>query len=126
MAMRVFVVDDEESIALVASDVLRNAGFEVYTFNDPRLAAQFARESPPDVVVTDYDMPHINGLVLAAWISVNCPACRVVIISGDAPTVAEQAPIGLDFTLLPKPISSKVLIAAVQADRRICTQPPPY
>ena len=64
------------------------------------------------VVVTDYDMPDINGLVFTA----NCPACRVVIISVDAAEGAEQAPIGLTFALLQKPVPSEVLIAAVCSD----------
>ena len=51
--------------------------------------------------------------VFAAWLSVNCPACRVVIISGDAAEGAEQALIGLTFALLQKPVPSEVPIAAV-------------
>ena len=88
-----------------------------FTFNDAIHAAQFALKSAPDVVVTDYDMPHITGLVLAGWLSVNYPACKIVIVSGDAATVTEQAPIGLKFTLLQKPVPTEVLIAAVQSCR---------
>ena len=114
-AGRVLVVDDDEPLAHVISDVLREAGYEVSTFNHALHAAQFALKSAPDVVVTDYAMPDINGLVLTAWLSVNYPACKVVIVSGDAATVTEQAPIGLRFTLLKKPVRSEVLIEAVQS-----------
>jgi DNA-binding response OmpR family regulator len=107
-------VDDDESVAHVVSESLRRAGFEVFTFHDGLLAAQFALESPPDVVVTDYDMPHINGLVLTAWLKVNYPACRVVVVSGDTHAVTQQAPMGLRFKLLQKPISPEVLLATVR------------
>ena len=54
----------------------------------------------------------LPGITLL-WLSVNCPACRVVIISGDAAEGAEQALIGLTFALLQKPVPSEVPIAAV-------------
>ena len=116
-AVRVLVVDDDKSLAHVISESLRGAGFEVSTFNHALHAAQFALKSAPDVVITDYAMPDINGLVLAAWLSINCPACKTVIMSGEAATVAEQAPIGLKFALLQKPVPTEVLIAAVQSGR---------
>lgn len=112
-AVRVLVVDDDKPLAHVTSEVLRGVGFEVSTFNDALLAAQFALKSAPDVVVTDYAMPDIDGLVLTAWLSVNCPACKIVIMSGEAAMVAEQAPIGLKFALLQKPVPTEVLIAAI-------------
>lgn len=117
-AVRILVVDDDESVAFVASEILRDAGYAVSTFNDALLAAQFALESTPDVVVTDYSMPHINGLVLTAWLSMNCPACKTVIMSGEVGTVAERAPMGLKFTLIQKPFAADVLIAAVKCDLR--------
>jgi CheY-like chemotaxis protein len=114
---RVLVVDDDKLLAYVISEVLRDAGFDVSTFNDALLAAQFALKSPPDVVVTDYVMPDIDGLVLTAWLRENYPACKVVIVSGDAATVKEQAPIGLKFALLQKPFPTELLITAVQSSQ---------
>jgi len=116
-AVRVLVVDDDKPLALVISEALRGTGFEVSTFNGVFPAAQFALKTAPNIVVTDYDMPGINGLVFSAWLSVNCPACKIVIISGDAATVTEQAPLGLKFTLLQKPVTIGVLIAAVQSSQ---------
>jgi CheY-like chemotaxis protein len=115
IAKRVLVVDDDKLLAYVISEVLRDAGFDVSTFNDARLAAQFALKSPPDVVVTDYVMPDINGLVLTTWLSENYPACKVVIVSGDPIAVTEQAPIGLKYALLQKPFPTESLIAAVHS-----------
>jgi DNA-binding response OmpR family regulator len=116
-AVRVFVVDDDESVAHLISESLRKAGFEVYTFNDGISAARFALESPPDVVVTDYGMPNINGLVLTAWLSTNYPSCKIVMMSGADAMVDEQAPMGLRFTLLKKPVHSEVLIEVVRSSK---------
>lgn len=112
--IRVFVVDDDVFVAEVVSAVLSHAGFEVSTFNDALSAARHARQSAPQVVITDYSMPQITGLMLAAWLRENCPECKIVILTGEAAVVAEHAVVGLRFTLLKKPATPSELIAAVQ------------
>lgn len=112
--LRVFVVDDDAFVADATSTVLRHAGYDVFTFYNAVSAAQEARKSPPKVVVTDYEMPEMNGLVFAAWLRENCPDCKVIIHSGQAAVVAEQAIVGLRFTLLEEPVAPNVLIDAVQ------------
>jgi DNA-binding NarL/FixJ family response regulator len=91
------------------------AGFRVITFYNPLLAAQYALESEPHPVITDYSMPHMNGPELAAWLQRHCPECKIVIISGEAAAVAEQVNPGLKFTLLQKPVDPCAPIAAVHA-----------
>jgi DNA-binding NtrC family response regulator len=112
--IRVFVIDDDVSVAEVVSAVLHQAGFEVSTFNNALSAARHARRASPHVVVTDYSMPDINGLALAAWLQTNCPECKIVILTGEAAAVAEHAGVELRFTLLEKPVAPQDLIGAVQ------------
>ncbi len=81
---RVFVVDDDRVLADTISAVLRSVGFQVRTFYDGLPAINYAIGAKPDVIVTDYRMP-TNGLRLASWLKDYCPACKVVLISGDAP-----------------------------------------
>jgi len=80
-------------------------------FYDALLAAQYALEFQPHTIITDYSMPHMNGLELATWLHKHCPDCKTVIITGEAAVVAEKAHNGLKFALLQKPVSSCVLIA---------------
>jgi DNA-binding NtrC family response regulator len=110
----VFVVDDDASVANVVSAVLRQAGFEVSTFDNALCAAKHARRVAPHVVITDYSMPDVNGLALAAWLQTNHPQCKIVILTGEAAAVAEHAVVGLKFTLLEKPVVLRDLINAVQ------------
>ena len=109
----VFVVDDDRVLADTISAVLRSVGYQVRTFYDGLPAINYAIGSKPDVIVTDYRMP-TNGLQLASWLRDYCPACKVVLISGDAPTCnLEQAGRGYHFTLLEKPVDPAMLIEAV-------------
>jgi DNA-binding response OmpR family regulator len=73
---RIMVVDDDE----VCSLALREAGFEVATFPDGMMALQNALASSPDVVLTDFSMPKLDGLTLAKELRKHCPACRVLVM----------------------------------------------
>jgi DNA-binding NtrC family response regulator len=109
----VFVVDDDRVLADTISAVLRNAGFRVRTFYDGLPAINHAIEAKPDVLVTDYRMP-TNGLRLASWLRDYCPACKVVLISGDPSTCnLDQVERGYHFTLLEKPVDPAMLIEVV-------------
>ena len=61
---RVLVVDDEVHILHVLSLKLRNAGYEVSTAQDGREALALAQTENPDLLITDYQMPHLSGLEL--------------------------------------------------------------
>lgn len=112
--LRIFVVDDNARVADLVSIVLRNVGFQVFTFYDAHSAMRQALESQPDVVVTDYSMPHMDGLELATWLQDYWPECKIVILTGDAVSVAEKATGATNFTLLHKPAHPDALIAVVR------------
>jgi PAS domain S-box-containing protein len=63
----VLYVDDEEGIVFLMQRLLEHHGFRVSGYTDPRaaLAAARANSDQFDLVVTDYNMPHLSGLVLA-------------------------------------------------------------
>ena len=64
MAHRILVVDDETHILQVLSLKLRNSGFEVSTAVDGEDALRQAVENPPDLIITDIQMPYMNGIEL--------------------------------------------------------------
>ena len=61
---KVLVVDDEVHILHVVSLKLRNAGYEVITAPDGQEALEIAQVELPDLIITDYQMPHLSGLEL--------------------------------------------------------------
>jgi DNA-binding NtrC family response regulator len=111
----VFVVDNEVEIADIISEILRKAGFQVTTFYDGSEVLSSTPKCPPDVVVTDYAMPKVNGLALTAWVEEHWPRCRIVMISGNPGAIPAAAlDRGPKFTLLAKPVPPTVLIAIVK------------
>lgn len=109
----VYVVDDEVIIADMTSLILRAAGFQVHTFYDGAEVLSNPTETPPDILVTDYWMPRVNGLVLAEWVQKHYPQCRVVMISGHANLLPEMNRKKY-FTLLSKPIHPEKLIKIIK------------
>lgn len=114
----VYVVDDEPIIADTISAYLRNEGFRVRTFYDGDEVMGQVCDVPPDVVVTDYVMPHINGLALSHWLQVKYPECDVILFSGSlhllpaaVTKVLEDRP---HFTMLSKPMAPAKLLAAIR------------
>ena len=65
-SIKILVVDDEIHILHVISLKLRNAGYEVFSAQDGREAFEIAQIELPDLIITDYQMPHLSGLELCS------------------------------------------------------------
>jgi chemotaxis protein histidine kinase CheA/ActR/RegA family two-component response regulator len=61
---RVLVVDDALSVRRSMQQLLEDAGYDVVTANDGFLALDSMREKQPNIVLTDLEMPNLNGLDL--------------------------------------------------------------
>jgi CheY-like chemotaxis protein len=60
----VLVVDDTAAARELERAVLAAGGYEVRTARDGEEALELLRAERPDLVVTDYDMPRLDGLGL--------------------------------------------------------------
>jgi signal transduction histidine kinase/DNA-binding response OmpR family regulator len=57
----VWVVDDDETVLMLAEEVLQSKGFQVQTFNDPARALEAVALGHPDIIVLDVMMPGMDG-----------------------------------------------------------------
>jgi two-component system alkaline phosphatase synthesis response regulator PhoP len=67
----ILVVDDEAHIVHVVCLKLRNAGFEVRTASDGEEALELAIQQPPDLIITDLQMPYLDGLQMCERLKKN-------------------------------------------------------
>ena len=81
---RVLYIDDDEVMVLMVERLLARAGFEVTVATDADAAVAWVRAQPQafDVVVTDFNMPGLSGLDVAAQLAGIRPGLPVVISSG--------------------------------------------
>ena len=78
---RVLVVEDSRTQALEIQLLLEGAGFNVGLASNGREALDDLRRGPPDVVLTDLDMPEMNGLQLVEAARSEFPAVPVVLMT---------------------------------------------
>ena len=110
---RVLVVDDERVIAETLGIILRKSGFDTAVAYDGQEAVDKAESWRPDALVSDVIMPRMNGIDAAIRIAAQLPACRIVLLSGQAVTadLAYQARLkGHYFEILAKPVPPQDLI----------------
>lgn len=79
---RVLLVDDEALIREAYAELLVDHGYHVTTARDGVDALSVARESSPDVVVTDVLMPESDGFDLITELKGVLPEVPVIAISG--------------------------------------------
>jgi CheY-like chemotaxis protein len=112
----ILYVDDEEGIILLMQRLLERQGYRVSAYTDPReaLAAVRADAAQFDLVVTDYNMPHMSGLELAQALREIRADLPVVLTSGYlTEELRAAAPAAGIRELIYKPNSVDELCAAV-------------
>lgn len=78
---RVLLVDDDPEIAWGVGRCLTRAGCVVTTCGDGVEAIELLEERAFDVLITDIQMPRLNGLALVEWVAHHCPGTRVVVMT---------------------------------------------
>jgi len=124
MAMKVLLVDDEKGIRKVLGISLADAGYEVHTAGDGRMAMQRVKELLPDIVLTDIRMPGMNGIDLLKSIKNQFPKIEVIMITGHGDLRLAIESLKMDAVdFITKPINNDILeIALKRAMDRIETR----
>jgi DNA-binding NtrC family response regulator len=123
----VLLVDDEQTTLNVISRLLRSDGFQVLTTTDPHQALALVAEGKADIVVSDMDMPTMNGLVLLAKLRRDAPAVLRILLTGRGSLEAAMRAIneGEVFRFLTKPWNNDELRATIKEAESRVREPPP-
>lgn len=119
MAKKILLVEDDRNMLEVMRRYLENHGFSVIFTDNGAEALMLARDSKPDIVVTDVEVPGLNGFSLCKAIkcSAETAAVPVIIISGekteDIDLLSGYDKGADDF--LTKPFAFPVLVAKITA-----------
>ena len=82
--VRILIVDDEEGVRELAFDMAIDDGhIVVKAANGQEAQKKIQGMKPPiDIVITDHDMPQMDGTTLINWIKSEHPEIKVVLMSG--------------------------------------------
>ncbi len=61
---QVLIVDDSHSIRELLTSLLRKAGFDVTSADDGKAGLKTAKKSAFDLIITDVNMPEMDGIEL--------------------------------------------------------------
>ena len=114
--MRVLVVDDEESLALLLKRTLELDGYQVSTAHNGLEALKLLREQPFDLVITDYMMPDMDGLEMIRQMKSddNLRHVKVIMltVSDFKDTLDEALALGVD-DFVTKPFDFQEILSVV-------------
>jgi CheY-like chemotaxis protein len=114
--MNAVILDDDSVIRHLLANVLIKKGYEVTSYSSPDKCQIYSKTSCPctwegacpDLIVTDFDMPSVNGIEFIKHLEQKKCKCRnIAMISGGHPEhdLKEMLPRGIAF--FPKPFRLK-------------------
>lgn len=110
---KIYLVEDEISLAHLLETYLREADYQVVTFNDG-LEAKKAIMEKPDLWILDIMLPGLDGYALIKEIKAACPQIPVIFMS--ARSAELDRVIGLEMgsdDYLPKPFLPREMVLRV-------------
>ena len=83
-AKKILVVDDERGIRILLSEVLSSRGFQVSLARDGMESLKKMENDHFDLVVTDINMPRLDGIGMLKTMKENGRTEKVIIMTGNA------------------------------------------
>ncbi|HLC26177.1 MAG TPA: diguanylate cyclase [bacterium] len=111
--IRVLVVDDDHGVTSILQELFETAGYEVTIARSPREAVALAADQEFDLMMTDWNMPEMDGLQLTQKIKAAQPYCAVILMTGygSQETVVNAFTNAHVDNYLTKPFSRKELLS---------------
>lgn len=109
------IVDDDPHAYCALQLLLRGEGYVVEMAESAKQAFRMVDESPPDVVMTDLQMPDVDGIALCRALHVHSPELPVIVVTGFSDTAAAVRALhaGAEDYLL-KPLDFDELLVSLQ------------
>jgi len=118
MSSRILIVEDDPDIAELVARYLGKAGFLTERAASGREALQMIGAKPPDLVLLDLMLPHVDGLEVCRLIRSSDATAAIPIIMVTARAEESERIVGLELgtdDYLAKPFSPNELVARVRA-----------
>ncbi len=108
---KIIIVDDERQLRMSLYEALSGQGYAVSVSESGAMALDMLEQNPADLVITDINMPGMNGMDLLGTLQTRMPALPVVVITGHATVETAVAAMKLGaFDYLLKPFPAEVIV----------------
>ncbi|MFH0884448.1 MAG: response regulator [Candidatus Micrarchaeota archaeon] len=113
---RILFVDDDDAIRKVMPEIGKELGFDIQTSACGKDAIVLFLKNKPDVVISDFHMPGMNGLELLSAIKALEPCAKIIIAtSGLGPEERRAILDAGAFNVLQKPMDLDTISRAINA-----------
>jgi DNA-binding response OmpR family regulator len=115
MPAMILVVDDDPVLREILAIHLRNAGYEVCLAEDGVAGGHAILRRRPDLIITDAQMPHMDGLDLVAALrgDPSIPRIPVIMLTSETEFEDRGRALGVDGYVT-KPVRADRLLFVVQ------------
>jgi len=112
---RLLLVDDEPDLLSTLAEILEHHGYAVVSTLEGEEAVQIAALFEPNVVVTDYSLPDIDGVTAIHRIREQRPRMRAILVSGYIPGEARKRALAEQIdAIMEKPVSVPELLSEIK------------
>ena len=109
----VLIVEDEEADRVILGNIAHGMGHDVHFASDGEEALKVYAGRSIDVVVTDLQMPHVDGLELIVTLQSLFPDAKIIAVSGKGPALLATAVRKGALVALSKPVDPHELLRAI-------------
>lgn len=78
---RILIVDDETAVRLLLAQVLARDGYVIHTAENGKEALAYMEQEEYDLIITDYNMPEMDGLELTKTVRLEYPSLPILAVS---------------------------------------------
>ncbi len=111
----ILIIDDEPNYLVVLSELLRDEGYEVFTAENGAKGVEAIQNTDLDLVITDMQMPEMDGMQLLDHVKKENPDLPVIVITAYAEVEKAVAAMQAGaFNYLAKPFSNEELLVNIK------------
>ena len=111
---RILIVEDEPTEQTLLRAFFEGSGHQVYVAPDGEQAYKVFLRKDFDIVITDLQMPRVDGLELISSLQQLFPDTPIIAISGKGPGMLAHAKVEGAVAALSKPLNRDELLAEVE------------
>lgn len=111
---KILLIDDDPDLCEAMAMMLQNAGYTVLLAYEGTVGIELCKQHHPQIVVTDYNLPDLNGIQVLEAIKRHDPTVEVIVITGFGEMQIALDALRLNASdFLNKPINDDALVIAV-------------
>ena len=110
----ILIIEDYASVRTMLAQLLADVGYRIYVAANGRQGLEQFRAYPVDLVLTDLEMPEMNGLDVIKELTRTGLDVKIIAMTGVDSGELEKAKLYGARQIFPKPLDLRALLHAIQ------------